>query len=104
MLALGIVAAYKIADGRWKRMGGDPKVIPEIGVPVVVCGIIGARVYHLFTGYDWDKDGIANAFAIWKGGLRPMASSVGGCPRRNLRSASHTVLALRPFSCLARGS
>jgi prolipoprotein diacylglyceryl transferase len=78
MLALGIVVAYKIADSRWKRMGGDPKVIPEIGVPVVVCGIIGARVYHLFTGYDWDHDGIANAFAIWKGGLSIWGAVLGG--------------------------
>ena len=69
MLAIGVLAAAKIADVRWRRTGHNPKVIAEIAVPVVIAGIVGARVYHLFTGYKWDQDGIAGAFEIWHGGL-----------------------------------
>ena len=69
MLAIGVLAAAKIADVRWRRSGHNPKVIAEIAVPVVIAGIVGARVYHLFTGYKWDQDGIAGAFEIWHGGL-----------------------------------
>jgi len=69
MLAIGVLAAAKIADVRWRRSGHNPKVIAEIAVPVVIAGIIGARVYHLFTGYKWDQDGIVGAFEIWHGGL-----------------------------------
>jgi prolipoprotein diacylglyceryltransferase len=50
MLAIGVLVAAKIADVRWRRTGNDSKVIAEIAVPVVVAGVIGARVYHLFTG------------------------------------------------------
>jgi prolipoprotein diacylglyceryl transferase len=78
MLAIGVLVAAKIADVRWRRTGHDPKVISEIAVPVVIGGVIGARVYHLFTGYSWDAGGITGAFEIWKGGLSIWGAVGGG--------------------------
>jgi prolipoprotein diacylglyceryl transferase len=78
MLAIGVLAAAKIADVRWGRTGNDPKVIAEIAVPVVVAGVVGARVYHLFTGYKWSDGGIVGAFEIWKGGLSIWGAVGGG--------------------------
>jgi prolipoprotein diacylglyceryl transferase len=68
MLALGILAAVGVTEWRWKRMGNDPRDIAQISLPVVVVGVIGARVYHLFTGYKWSQ-GVGGAFEIWHGGL-----------------------------------
>lgn len=78
MLALGILAATKIAAARWKRRGGDPRVIGEIVVPVVIGGVIGARIYHLFTGYSGNRDGVVGAFEIWRGGLSIWGVVTGG--------------------------
>ncbi len=78
MLAIGVLVAAKIADVRWQRTSNNPKVIAEIAVPVVVAGVIGARVYHLFTGYKWSESGIAGAFEIWKGGLSIWGAVGGG--------------------------
>src|SRR5580704_19473508 len=78
MLAIGVLVAAKIAEIRWRRTGNDPKVIAEIAVPVVVAGVIGARVYHLFTGYKWSEGGITGAFEIWKGGLSIWGAVGGG--------------------------
>ena len=80
MLALGVLAAAKIAEVRWRRMGGDPKVIPEIAVPVVIAGVVGARLYHLFTGYKWSEGGVVGAsrsgrVACRSGAPSPAASS-----------------------------
>jgi len=69
MLAIGVLAAAKIADVRWRRSGHSPRVIAEIAVPVVIAGIVGARLYHLFTGYKWDQEGIVGTVEIWRGGL-----------------------------------
>jgi prolipoprotein diacylglyceryl transferase len=69
MLAIGVLAAAKIADVRWRRTGHSPRVIAEIAVPVVIAGIVGARLYHLFTGYKWDQEGIVGTVEIWRGGL-----------------------------------
>lgn len=78
MLAIGVIVAAKIADVRWRRTGNDPKVIAEIAVPVVIAGVIGARIYHLFTGYKWSESGVVGAFEIWKGGLSIWGAVAGG--------------------------
>jgi len=78
MLAIGVLVAAKIADVRWQRTSNNPKVISEIAVPVVVAGVIGARVYHLFTGYKWSEGGVVGAFEIWKGGLSIWGAVGGG--------------------------
>ncbi len=78
MLAIGVLVAAKIADVRWRRAGNDSRVIGEIAVPVVVAGVIGARIYHLFTGYKWSDGGITGALEIWKGGLSIWGAVAGG--------------------------
>jgi len=78
MLAIGVLAAYTVAEWHYKRQGYDPSDISRIAVVTVVCGVIGARVYHLFTGYRWDQDGISGAFQIWKGGLSIWGAVAGG--------------------------
>jgi prolipoprotein diacylglyceryl transferase len=78
MLALGVLAAAKITERRWVRWGRPGREIGEIFVPVVVAGVIGARIYHLFTGYDWDADGLAGTVKIWQGGLSIWGAVAGG--------------------------
>jgi prolipoprotein diacylglyceryl transferase len=78
MLALGVVAAAYIAEKRWVARGGDAKEIGQIAVPVVISGIIGARVYHLFTGYSWSEHGLIGTVQIWKGGLSIWGAVGGG--------------------------
>ncbi len=43
-----------------------------------MCGVVGARVYHLFTGYDWTDGGIAGTIKIWQGGLSIWGAVAGG--------------------------
>jgi prolipoprotein diacylglyceryl transferase len=78
MLALGVLAAAKIAERRWSQWGHNPRDITEIFIPVVVSGVVGARVYHLFTGYDWDEGGLAGTVKIWEGGLSIWGAVLGG--------------------------
>jgi phosphatidylglycerol---prolipoprotein diacylglyceryl transferase len=78
MLAIGVLVATKVAETRWSRTGRDPKEFGAIVVPVVIAGVIGARVYHLFTGYKWSDGGLVGAFEIWKGGLSIWGAVGGG--------------------------
>ena len=78
MLAIGVLVAAKVAETRWKRRGRDPQEFAAIVVPVVVCGVIGARIYHLFTGYNWSEGGLVGTFQIWKGGLSIWGAVGGG--------------------------
>src|SRR4051812_4145808 len=78
MLALGVVAAAYVSERRWVARGGDPKTIGQIAVPVVISGVVGARVYHLFTGYSWSDHGLIGTVQIWKGGLSIWGAVGGG--------------------------
>lgn len=78
MLAIGVLVAARIADRRATRFGLPEGAVGEVATIVVVAGVIGARVYHLFTGYSWDEDGIVGAFKIWEGGLSIWGAVAGG--------------------------
>jgi prolipoprotein diacylglyceryl transferase len=78
MLAIGVLAATKVAEMRWTRAGRDVKDFSAIVVPVVIAGVVGARVYHLFTGYKWSDGGFVGTFEIWKGGLSIWGAVGGG--------------------------
>ena len=78
MLALGVLVAATIVERRYTRWGGEPRTITEIAIPVVAGGVIGARVYHLFTGYDWSRGGVVGALKIWEGGLSIWGAVGGG--------------------------
>lgn len=77
-VALGVLVAVKIADVRWVKRGHPRGEIGEIAVWLVLAGAVGARVYHLFTGYNWDTGGITGAFEVWKGGLSIWGAIAGG--------------------------
>ncbi len=78
MLAIGVLVATKVAESRWTRTGRDPKEFGAIVVPVVIAGVIGARIYHLFTGYKWSDGGLVGTVEIWKGGLSIWGAVGGG--------------------------
>ncbi|MDQ1475797.1 MAG: hypothetical protein QOE62_1026 [Actinomycetota bacterium] len=78
MLALGVLVATQVAEKRWTRTGRSSKEFGAIVVPVVIAGVVGARVYHLFTGYSWSDGGIVGIFEIWKGGLSIWGAVGGG--------------------------
>ena len=78
MLAIGVVVATYVAEKRWVNTGHDQKEFSAIVVPVVIAGVIGARVYHLFTGYNWSESGIVGTVEIWKGGLSIWGAVAGG--------------------------
>ncbi len=78
LMAVAVLVAYKIAEVRWVKRGNPASDIAEIAVWVVVVALICSRIYHLFTGYDWDRDGLAGTVKIWEGGLGSWGWLAGG--------------------------
>lgn len=83
--ALIIVAAIVVAvwwtNRRMTARGGEPWVIIDIAIPAVLLGLLGARLYHVFThpadyfhpGAEWWR-----VFAIWEGGNAIIGALIGG--------------------------
>ena len=73
--------------GRWllKRMGKDPEIVWDALVWVLIFGVIGARLYHVFTPSKFSgittMDYLRNPIRIlttWEGGLGMPGAIIGG--------------------------
>lgn len=64
-IAVGIFIAHK----RYSSSHDGSAIMLDLFLPVVIAGLVGARVYHLFTGYDWDTYGFAGTINFRNGGL-----------------------------------
>jgi len=68
----GIVICCWISEKRWVARGGAPGDVLDIAVWAVPFGIVGGRLYHVFTTpepYFGEGGDPLKAFAIWEGGL-----------------------------------
>lgn len=68
MIALGVIAAVWLSQKRWAARGGDRDDITSLAMWCVPAGLIGSRVYHVFTDWRFDE-GWATPFKLWEGGL-----------------------------------
>ena len=72
-IALGALAAVKLASTRQDRRGGPPGLVESIAWLAVPAGLVGARLYHVAT--DWNRGSPSFAedpiriVKIWEGGL-----------------------------------
>jgi prolipoprotein diacylglyceryl transferase len=95
----GIIAALWLTDRRWKRRGGPEGSIWDIAIWAIPFGIIGGRLYHVFSspdayfgpGFDGTGD-LSLIPQIWLGGLgiwgAVVLGVVGawiGCRRANVK-------------------
>jgi prolipoprotein diacylglyceryl transferase len=81
MILIGIVVAALWTSRRLTKRGAEPGVILDILLWAVVLGIIGARLYHVFThpsDYFYPGANLFNVFAIWEGGNAIFGSLIGG--------------------------
>jgi prolipoprotein diacylglyceryl transferase len=78
LLALGVIIAAKLAETRWTRWGRNRHELSAIWVPVVIGGVVGARLYHVATDYQLFEHNWGRVFEIWKGGLAIWGAVLGG--------------------------
>ncbi len=72
-IGMAALAQIYIAQRRWAVRGGDPEDVFEIAKWALPAGLIGARLYHIFTPGD-RADGrtivpFGDWIKVWQGGL-----------------------------------
>jgi len=80
-MVTAIIVAFVWSTRRVVRKGGDADAFESIGLVAVICGIVGARLYHVFTQAEWyfgPGNDPWDAFKIWDGGLGVIGSIIGG--------------------------
>jgi len=88
ILMLGVVAGSYLASREAKRRGHDPEIIWDMLIYLIVGGVIGARIWHIFSPPPTSlAQGITTmyylthplaAIAIWNGGLGIPGAVIGG--------------------------
>src|SRR5262245_30463019 len=71
-IIVGIVVAVWLGERRWVARGGQPGTVGDVAVWAVPFGVVGGRLYHVFTDpelyFGADRNPIT-ALYIWRGGL-----------------------------------
>jgi phosphatidylglycerol:prolipoprotein diacylglycerol transferase len=88
LIMLGTLAAAYLAAHQAKKRGQDPEIIWDIFIYVLVAGIIGARLWHVFTPppsmvaqgvtTSWYFAHPLEIFKVWNGGLGIPGAIIGG--------------------------
>ncbi|MFC5370150.1 prolipoprotein diacylglyceryl transferase [Arcanobacterium bovis] len=71
-IIIGIIVAVYILEKRYTKKGGPSEISIDVAVWAVIFGIIGARLYHIFTTpqpYFGENGDLTKIFRIWEGGL-----------------------------------
>ena len=72
IILLGIFVAVQWGSKRWQHRGGAAGDITDMSIIIVPIGIIGGRLYHVFTTpelYFGAHGHLIDALKIWKGGM-----------------------------------
>ena len=103
LLAIGVVVAARMAEQRWARWGRDRHELAAIWIPIVVGGVVGARLYHVATDYQLFEDHWGRVVEIWKGGLSIWGAVLGGGSPSSSRPASRSSTRCAVTDAIAPG-
>ena len=78
MYALGILAAVSLSEHLHRRRGGEPDVIMDMALPVVIGVILGARAMFILVEREYYIQNPMEIFMVWKGGLVFYGGLIGG--------------------------
>ena len=109
MIALGVIAAVKLAGSRLERAGaGTRDDMSSIAVYAVIGGLVGARLYHVITDWSSFSNDLGRIPQVWKGGLGIPGGLVGGfaagvwASKRRSVPVAPLLTAAAPASALAQ--
>ena len=80
-ILIGIALAIWIGSRRFKQRGGEGGMILDIALWAVPFGIVGGRIFHVLTHWDYyfyAGADLTKVFAVWEGGLAIFGALVLG--------------------------
>ncbi|MCR4936900.1 MAG: prolipoprotein diacylglyceryl transferase [Lachnospiraceae bacterium] len=78
IIAVGVVLAFAIITRAAKKDGIDPDDFYDMGIWVLVFGILGARAYYVIFSWEYYKNDLLSIFNIRQGGLAIYGGVIAG--------------------------
>ncbi len=78
VIGLGIILGLSLAARVAKKTGTDPDVIWDLAAPLLIFGIMGARIYYVIFMWDYYKDDPIQILNLRGGGLAIYGGIIAG--------------------------
>ncbi len=77
-IALAAAAGFYLALARAEKFGIEKKQAEDILFWTIIAGFIGARIYHIFSSWQFYLNHPADILKVWNGGLSIYGAVFGG--------------------------
>lgn len=77
LLVAGILVGYWIVNHLSRRSGISQETVSLIYINTLICGFIGARIYHVLSDWSFYASNLSQIFAVWNGGLAIHGAIIG---------------------------
>lgn len=77
-IVLGILAALTVSLELSKKLGLSPNKVFDLAFWIIIAGIIGARIYHVFLEWGYYSQNYWTILKVWEGGLAIHGGIIGG--------------------------
>ena len=91
IIGVGVVLAFMLMAKQAVKEGLKADDVYDVGIWVVICGIIGARLYYVIFSWDYYKDNLLSILNLRQGGLAIYGGLIGGfialifiCKKKNI--------------------
>lgn len=85
LIVIGVLAGAYVATVQARRRGEDPEHVWNALLVCLILGIVGARLYHVFSisrggaiGWPYYRENPVDILRIWNGGLGLLGAIAGG--------------------------
>ncbi len=77
ILALAVLAAYYFGRRRLSTINLEVSDFDNIVLTIIITGFIGARLYHVFSSFEYYQSHWSQIFYVWNGGLSIFGAIIG---------------------------
>ncbi len=78
IIGIGMVLAFLLITHVAKKQGLNPDDFYDVGIYILIFGILGARLYYVIFSWDYYKDNLLSVFNLRQGGLAIYGGVIAG--------------------------